>query len=204
MLAPRKPPGSRTRKVPWPTWDCSLMSWHELGTDSPLTGGITPFFRVIVTHVERGRGGTSPPTSSTWSHRRSPTGELHSAALSGCLRAQCEERIAAGGKKKRLSHTQTYTCKNTNMSYMPYNAHFSCAQQMINTSTFTYTCKLSVSCWRRTQSPFILPPHHTPREVCWPCPFFMQQCLILKKMYEWRMLLTVVINCPLYHRLPPC
>uniref|UniRef100_A0A672FVD2 Leucine rich repeat and fibronectin type III domain containing 1 n=1 Tax=Salarias fasciatus TaxID=181472 RepID=A0A672FVD2_SALFA len=26
---------------------------------------------------------------------------------------------------------------------------------------------------------FILPPRHTPREVCWPCPFFMQQCLIL-------------------------
>lgn len=39
----------------------------------------------------------------------------------------------------------------------------------------------SESCWRRTQSPFILPPLILPeRQSCWPFHYFMQQCLILK------------------------
>lgn len=161
------------------------MSCHELGTDSHSMEGITPYFRVTVTHAERGRGGTSPPTSSTWSRRHSPTGELRSAALSGCSRAQSEDkqcsRIKQTNKKKNwLSQAHKYT----HVKRQPSPCHithicFSCTQQMINTSTFIYTCKLFCELPERMRSLFILPPHHTPREVCQPCSFFMQQCLIL-------------------------
>lgn len=152
-------------------WGYFLMSWHELGTDSHLTGGITPYSRVIVTHAERGRGGTSPPTSSTWSHHRSPTGELHSAALSGCLRAQSEENIVA--KKINLSRSQTCKKKHNAIKHnVPAHSRW------LKTSTFTDTCSLWVA--GEEQSPFILPlPRHVSRKICWPCPVFMQRCLIL-------------------------
>lgn len=121
------------------------MSCHELGTDSLLTEGITPFFRVTVTRAERGRGGTSPPTSSTWSRHRSPTGELRSAALSGCSRAQSEEKQGSRGKKKtttKKNKTGSATHKHTHVKTQLSTCHithicFSCTQQMMNTSTFT-------------------------------------------------------------------
>lgn len=57
---------------------------------------------------------------------------------------------------------------------------FSCAQQMIHKHIYLLMqtfCELL-----EKKSPIILPLRHTPREVCRPCPFFMQQCLILKNV----------------------